>query len=165
MTNLDPRCRSTPTFIKPLLPDLHGSYRKCLLNPNIVGGNKSGEEDRDDRGGSLESGKSLSESSSGEEWGGEKGKEGRKGRGNGGVMGRINKPSPFKGTKEGWRRYKGLFLNWAKVAGIEKTEVINSLLTFLSSEDFEKVDSLNLTRKERADPVLAFMCTTLKRPN
>ena len=42
------------------------------------------------------------------------------------------------------------------MAGIEKTEVINSLLTFLSSEDFEKVDSLNLTRKERADPVLAF---------
>ena len=31
LTNLDPRCRSTPTFIKPLLPDLHGSYRKCLL--------------------------------------------------------------------------------------------------------------------------------------
>ena len=108
---------------------------------------------------SRESGKFLSDSSSGEDWGIKKGMnpmKGRMGKGNGGVMGRINKPTPFNGKKEGWRRYKGLFFNWAKAAGIEKSSVINSLLTFLSSEDFEKVDSLNLTRGERADPELAF---------
>ena len=139
--------RHTPTSVR-------------VSNKNTTGDDdKNEEEERRERKMSRESGKFLSDSSSGEDWGIKKGMnpmKGRMGKGNGGVMGRINKPTPFNGKKEGWRRYKGLFLNWAKAAGIEKSSVINSLLTFLSSEDFEKVDSLNLTRGERADPELAF---------